>query len=959
MQNSATTAATAPLLERESELQQLDRLVEDACAGLGRLVLVEGPPGIGKTRLLEGVRGQARERGMVVLSARASELDREFPFGVVRQLFEPLVASADEEYSGALLHGAAGLAAPLLGGGSPEGQAAGAVADPSFAHFHALYWLIANLAEEAPAALVIDDVHWADASSLRFLQFLLPRLDELPVLVALATRPPEPDVDRDRIDALATDALARVLRPAPLSDRAVAALIASELGDPADASFCHACRQATGGNPFLLRELLRELAADHVPPSAARVPLVRQLAPPTVARAVLLRLARLGDDASALARAVAVLGDGTPLRRVCALADIPEAQGGELAATLAQADILAAARPLAFAHPILRSAVYADIDPGERGRAHRRAAALLADEGAGADAIAVHLLATEPAGDPYVVATLREAAARALARAAAPTAVAGLRRALAEPPPVAERGPLLLKLASAEVLAGETAAAADHFEEGARITPDPRARAPYAWDHALALQALGRHDEAFALRERMVEEVEDADRQLARLLEASLVASARFDLSRLPWARERLERHRGRLTAATPAEQGLLAMQAHLDAFSADRDESADALANTAEAALASGKLLEHTSALGTPFFSAVDVLGLADRVDPARRALDRALDDARRHGSALGFAFASGARCMLLGRQGMLAEAEADARACAELSLPQGWFVMGPVTLGFVLEVLIDRGELEDAQGLLERSGMAGRPADHDLIFDPVVHARARLRAAGGDVAGGRADLAGLVRRRARWNTYPTLVPAVLAAPELADDDPDEARARAERMLREGHTWGTPRAIGMALRAAGLVEGGGRGVELLEEAVTALEPSPARLEYARALLDLGAALRRANRRAAARDPLRRALDVADACGARPLAERARQELRAAGGRPRRPRISGAEALTASERRIAGMAADGLSNPEIAQALFITKKTVEAHLSNAYRKLDIHSRTQLAAALPNAEREPY
>jgi DNA-binding CsgD family transcriptional regulator len=169
--------------------------------------------------------------------------------------------------------------------------------------------------------------------------------------------------------------------------------------------------------------------------------------------------------------------------------------------------------------------------------------------------------------------------------------------------------------------------------------------------------------------------------------------------------------------------------------------------------------------------------------------------------------------------------------------------------------------------------------------------------------------------------------------------------------MLNEAHAWGTPRAIGMALRALGLVEGGDRGLELLDEAVRVLESSPARLEHARALADFGAALRRANRRTAARHPLRQALDLADACGARPLAERARHELRAAGARPRRPRISGVQALTASERRIATMAAEGLSNPEIAQALFITKKTVEAHLGNAYRKLDVRSRSRLTAAL--------
>jgi DNA-binding CsgD family transcriptional regulator len=174
--------------------------------------------------------------------------------------------------------------------------------------------------------------------------------------------------------------------------------------------------------------------------------------------------------------------------------------------------------------------------------------------------------------------------------------------------------------------------------------------------------------------------------------------------------------------------------------------------------------------------------------------------------------------------------------------------------------------------------------------------------------------------------------------------------------MLREAEAWGTPRAVGMALHAAGLAEGGGaRGLELIEQAAAVLEPSPARLEYAHALVDLGSVLRRANQRAASRDPLRRALDVADACGAAPLAERARHELHAAGGRPRRPRTSGVDALTASERRIAHMAASGLSNPEIAQALFVTRKTVEAHLGSAYRKLDIRSRGELSVALAVSE----
>jgi ATP/maltotriose-dependent transcriptional regulator MalT len=305
---------------------------------------------------------------------------------------------------------------------------------------------------------------------------------------------------------------------------------------------------------------------------------------------------------------------------------------------------------------------------------------------------------------------------------------------------------------------------------------------------------------------------------------------------------------------------------------------------------------------------------------------------------------FGAGWRSWVHARAGRLAEAEEDARTSAEPALSQGWFVMGPVILGYLIEILVDRGELEDAERLLQRSGMAERIAERSAAFDDVVHARARLRAARGDLDEARADLARLRRRRGRWNTYPTQVPAALAAPQVA---PGADAEDAERLVREARTWGTPRALGMALHTAALATDGPRSLELLREAAAVLEDSPARLEHARALTGLGAALRRANARSAAREPLRHALDLADACGARPLADRARQELRAAGGRPRRPRVSGVDALTVSERRVAAMAADGLSNPEIAQALFVTTKTVETHLSNAYRKLDIRSRSAL------------
>ena len=945
---------TALLLEREGELAELDRLADDARGGRGRMVLVEGPPGIGKTSLLAVLRARSREHEMLVLAARASELDREFPFGLVRQLFEPLLSRAEPARRHELLRGAAAGAESLLRGGAVAGVRREEDADPSFAHFHAFYWLVANLADEHPLALVLDDVQWADASSLRFLEFLAPRLDELPVLIAVAARTSEPGSELRDIDPLATDPQSVVLSPAPLGGDAVSALVVAELGDAPSPDFLAACREVTGGNPFLLRELLRELAADGITPDSTGVGVVRQVAPPTVARAVVLRLARLGGAASSVARAVAVLGDSVPLHRVLALAgSIDQGEGERAAAALAEAGILADSRPLEFAHPILLAAVYADIDAAERDHLHRRAARLLADEGAEADAIAVHLLNTEPAEDARIAKTLREAARRALARGAAEVAVACLRRAVSEPPPAGERGPTLLELASAEFRAGDPGAAASDFEEGMRAAADPRTRAGHAAEWGYALQAAGRYEQALAVRERAIEDVAGVDRDLALSLEAGVIASAGLDMSRRAWAGERLGRYRGRLSGQTPGEAELLALQAAADAVDPERRDSADELADRAAGPLA--VLVDGGRISSTPFFSAIELLMLADRAEPVRRILDRGIEDARRHGSAPAFAFLSGWRCLLLARSGQLVEAEADARSSMSLALPQGWFGVAPVMLGYILEALVDRGELDDAEDLLERSGFGERGPDDDLTLDPVVHARARIRVARGDVAGARADLGALARRPARWNTYPALVPPVLVAPELASGDPDEDREAADRLMKEATVWGTPRAIGMALRAAGCVEGGERGLELLEQAVAVLDESPAPLEHARALTDWGAALRRANRRSASREPLRRALDEADACGAGALADRARHELRAAGGGPRRPRASGVEALTASERRIAAMATDGLSNPEIAQALFVTKKTVEAHLGNAYRKLGINSRAQLPAAMRKSQ----
>jgi DNA-binding NarL/FixJ family response regulator len=162
---------------------------------------------------------------------------------------------------------------------------------------------------------------------------------------------------------------------------------------------------------------------------------------------------------------------------------------------------------------------------------------------------------------------------------------------------------------------------------------------------------------------------------------------------------------------------------------------------------------------------------------------------------------------------------------------------------------------------------------------------------------------------------------------------------------------WGAPRPIGVALRVQGMAEAGPEGIETLRESLAVLRASSAQLERTRTLVELGAALRRANQRAEARELLREGLDFAVRSGSQPLVERAEAELAATGARPRRLLLSGVESLTASEKRVAKFAAEGLSNKDIAQALFVTTKTVDVHLCNVYRKLGIGSRTELPQAL--------
>ena len=368
------------LLERDSELAAILTVIENAREGAGQLVVIERNAGIGKTRLLHEARASAGKEGFTVLSARGGQLEDEFSFGIVRQLFEPLLAATAREERAELFAGAAALALPLF---DEERLASGEQAiDAPYAMLHGLYWLAANLALRSPAMIAVDDLHWADAPSLRWIAYLAARLEGLPLLVVSAARPPEQSAQPELQSQLVADPATVVVRPQPLGEDAVAALVRALAGTEPDASFVSACRTATGGNPLFLRATLETLARDRVAPTAAGSDRVLRIGSKAVSRAVERGLTRLPSETVSFLRAAAVLGDGAPLHQVAALAELNVPTAARAASMLVCAGLLRQEDPVEFFHPVVRTGVYDDIDASGRTSAHRKAGELLLAAGA-------------------------------------------------------------------------------------------------------------------------------------------------------------------------------------------------------------------------------------------------------------------------------------------------------------------------------------------------------------------------------------------------------------------------------------------------------------------------------------------------------------------------------------------------------------------------------------------------
>jgi DNA-binding NarL/FixJ family response regulator len=927
------------LLERDRELDSLRAVLLEAAGGGGRLALVEGPAGIGKSRLLAELRRSAQEGDVRVLSARGSELEREFPFGVVRQLFEPPLT--DGEARERWLAGAAAPARAIFE--AADSHANGMAADATFAALHGLYWLTANVAADGPVLLSVDDLHWCDRPSLRFLAYLTRRLEDMPALVGATLRSTDPGTDPALIAEIGQDPVTRAVRPGPLSAAAVTELVRSRLGEDADARFCAACTRVTGGNPLLLRQLLSSLEADGVKPDAAHVDVVADIGPRAVSRTVLLRLARLDDAAVSVARAVAVLGESADLPAVAALTDLPEQQVADASGTLARAEILGPGSPLGFVHPLVREAVYHELSAGQRELMHARAASVLRDAGAQADQVASHLLTMARRGQDWVVDLLAEAARSAVRRSAPDSAVAYLTRALEEPPSPERRGEILLELG----ISGTNThgpLAIEHLREAYELLDDPHKRATAAWLLARTLIFAGSPGAAAEFARRAIADLPRELDDERKALEAVELISVHFGAG-VEDAPERQERLRSEPVGDGPGAKMLAATVAFGCMVDADDAEQA---AELALKAMEGGTLLDADN--GLFWMGAMLTLVMADRPE-ANPLWEQTLAQAHRNGSLfsrLSVSLWDG--CFKL-MQGELAVAEESLRSNLAMvdiygiNVPQA----ASYTNGFLGGVRLEAGDVEGAREVMEGVVISDGDMSDGTNFARRTLVGIHLAEGNGEAALAAAeDLEQHSARtkNPRWVPWRSLKAQALALAGRRE----EAIALAEEEVALARRWGAPSGLGHSLRVLGELRGP-EGLAQLEEAAVLLERSNQRVERARAFAALGAEIRRARRPTDAREPLRRALELAEQSGAHALAEHVRSELYATGARPRTTALDGVESLTERELRVATLAAEGQTNRDIAQILYVTPKTVEVHLSNSYRKLGIASRRELPAAL--------
>ncbi|MFE5811939.1 ATP-binding protein [Streptomyces sp. NPDC056479] len=880
-----TPAASVPLWERDDELAAVEGALDTLCAATsssGGLLVVRGEAGLGKTALLAEIRRIAEARGCTVWSARGSETLSSVPFNVVRQLLQPALLSLMPQEAREYLGDWYDIAGPALGITDPGERQA----DPQGV-CDGLVAAVRRLARrEWPLVLLVDDAHWADQETLRWLAAFAERLDEQSVLLVVARRPGEAGGDGARhLDAIAA-AGSSVATLSALTPDAAAGLTRATLGGHADAPFCREVWAVTGGNPYETVELLAKVRDREFEPTESSAGELRALNRAARGGGLVARLETLGVEATRFAWAAAILGTGISVDLVAELATMRLDEAVRCAALLRSARILtepdpAGAQPddgeLQFVHPLIATAVYDSIPDALRTAMHGIAARVVTDNGHGAAVAARHLLEVHPDNDKELVEQLREAAREHLAVGAPDAARRCLERALLEPPLPAVHARVLHELGCATLLTAP-ATTVDHLQT---------ALAMPGLDRDERVDAVFRLSQALLHNDQMEEAVRTVEAEAARHRDGP--AKLRLQAVQFMWEglhagqatspgrSARLADLAGTCTGRDNSERALLILRG-FDAMA--RGESAEEVAELCDRALVNGRLApglgwtdpEWGIELLMMLASAYAYTDRLDRAEALYNDALRAYESAGWSGGHLALAHAY----VGLGhrRRGRLREAEASLRRSLALAervgrgLPLYWS-----TTCNLVDTLLARGHVDQAWEIAEQYGFAPPYPSTILLPDPR-SVRGRLLLAVGRTKDGINELEAAGKAAAvRGHHNPVLAPwAVDLARVLAGEDPERAARLATEVRRHAERLGTDTAIGEALRCAAALETGRRAVGLAEQAVTYLEASPSQYEHAAARVEYGIAARSSVE-------LRRGLTLARSCGADGLVRQAEAAL--------------------------------------------------------------------------------
>ena len=957
---------------RAKELDVLERALDRLERNPHGAIELVGEAGIGKTRLLSELATRAERRGHLVLSGSASELERELPFSVfvdaldeyVESLGRERLATLDDDVQAELAHVLPSLSALASGRAVAPQQ-------ERYRSHRAVRALLEQLAQTSPLVLVLDDFHWADSASVELLGALLRRPPAAAVLTAVALRP------RQTPERLAA-ALERARREGTLSRVELGALTLLEarelLGDTVDADGATFLYEESGGNPFYLAQRARahERKGAVIPASEGSLNPVG--VPPAVAAALGEELALLSKETRLVLEGAAVAGDTFEPELAAAAAAVSEAAAMDAVDELMRCDLVRATdvpRRFHFRHPLVRRAVYEAAPGGWRLGAHQRCAEALEASGATAATRAHHVERSARQGDVHAVAVLREAgeAAARLAPGSAAKWFGAALRVLPVTVPADDRVELMLARA-------EAVAAAGHFADGY---------------------------EALVEAERIVPETSSA----LRTTLATACAGVERQLGRYEHAHERLVRALRRLPEQASVESVALLIELTLNEFYRSRYEAMD---DWAGRAVTDAKLVGDAALVAAALVMpalADAMTGPTDRARSSRGEAAAAVDGLSDDELSLR---PDTAGWLAIAEVYIELFAEADAHASRALALarasgrgdplhrlypvlPRIWYVRGKLAeAAALLDGAIEGARLLGsppalAGNLFNRSVVALAAGDLDLALataeegldltreldDGFVSAWAGARLAAVLLETGHPDRAvELLLTRAggeelalipgSWNTY---FLELLTRCWLALDRRNEAERAARRAEVTAAAAQLPLTTAWADRAAAAIaQHTGDTALAVERALASADAAQrvgAPIESALSRTLAGRALAQAGQRDRAVAELMRAAAAFDACGARRYRDSAERELGTLGHRPhRRTRTgrtddSGIDSLTERQLQVARLVVDRKTNPEIAAELFLSQKTVEAHLRNIFRKLDVASRVELARAVERAD----